>query len=170
MSDNDAVRRYREALARTRDAASLEHGSAREAEALDRFRALLSDISVDNIRAHALDVYAADAVLDDTLQTIRGAEAIRDYFVETAKKVRSCTVDFEDLAVSGDDYYFRWTMHIRFKGLGGGETQSSIGVSQIRFDADGKVILHQDFWDSNRGFFEHVPVLGALIRGIKNRA
>jgi hypothetical protein len=31
------------------------------------------------------------------------------------------------------------------------------------------VVLHQDYWDSAAGLFEHVPVVGRLIRTVKSR-
>jgi hypothetical protein len=40
-------------------------------------------------------------------------------------------------------------------------------MSRVRFDAGGRVVLHQDYWDSASGLFEHVPVLGGLIRAVK---
>jgi hypothetical protein len=45
----------------------------------------------------------------------------------------------------------------------------TIGMTHLRFDSEGKVVLHQDFWDSTRGIFEHVPVMGAGIRLVKKR-
>ena len=42
-------------------------------------------------------------------------------------------------------------------------------MSHIRFGADGKVVLHQDFWDSSGGLFEHVPGLGWMLRKAKAR-
>lgn len=45
----------------------------------------------------------------------------------------------------------------------------TIGMSHLRFDGAGKVVLHQDFWDSTRGIFEHVPLIGNGIRAVKKR-
>lgn len=42
-------------------------------------------------------------------------------------------------------------------------------MTHIRFDSEGKVILHQDFWDSTGGLFEHVPALGWMLRRAKKR-
>ena len=67
------------------------------------------------------------------------------------------------------NYYFRWQMTIRFKRLARGEEQRSIGMTHVRFDPEGKVVLHQDFWDSAAGLFEHVPVLGWMLRRVKQR-
>ena len=50
-----------------------------------------------------------------------------------------------------------------------GETVRSIGMSHIRFNSAGLVILHQDYWDSGGNLFEHIPVVGWLIRRIKAR-
>ena len=79
----------------------------------------------------------------------------------------SVTVQFEDVAESGGNYYFRWVMDARLKQLREGQTIRTIGVTMVRFDAQGRVVLHQDFWDTTAGVFEHVPVVGTAIRGIK---
>jgi hypothetical protein len=50
-----------------------------------------------------------------------------------------------------------------------GETVQSIGMSHIRFNSAGQVVLHQDYWDSGSNLFEHIPVVGWLIRRIKAR-
>ena len=46
---------------------------------------------------------------------------------------------------------------------------SPYGAWRIRFDAEGKVKLHQDFWDSAGGLFEHTPVLGWMLQRAKKR-
>ena len=58
-------------------------------------------------------------------------------------------------------------MEIRFKRFRKGELTRSIGMSHLRVGADGRILLHQDYWDSASGLFEHVPVLGYGIRKIK---
>ena len=44
-----------------------------------------------------------------------------------------------------------------------------MGISRIRINPTGQVILHQDYWDSGGNLFEHIPVVGWLIRRIKAR-
>jgi hypothetical protein len=79
------------------------------------------------------------------------------------------TVTFDDLAVSGKNYYFRWTMEARMKHLARGKTVTTIGVTLVRFDPKGRVLVHQDFWDSAQGVWDHVPVLGTVIRWIQSK-
>ena len=38
-----------------------------------------------------------------------------------------------------------------------------MGVSQIRFNREGKVAFHQDFWDSGKNFYAHLPVIGGAV-------
>lgn len=148
---------------------SVEKGSDIEREAIARFEDFFSVFEEDRIREKAAGVYTEHAFFNDTLKTVRGAAAIEEYLVDSANSVESCTVEMLDTAESDGDYYFRWVMEITFKKFKKGETTRSIGMSHIRFDSRGKVVLHQDYWDAAGGFFEHVPGLGAMIRWIKGR-
>jgi hypothetical protein len=42
-------------------------------------------------------------------------------------------------------------------------------MTHLRFDRDGRVIYHQDYWDSGSALFEKIPVLGGGIRAVKKR-
>jgi len=41
------------------------------------------------------------------------------------------------------------------------------GASYIRFDPDGPVVEHIDYWDPARQRYERVPVLGSLMRWLR---
>ncbi len=151
------------------DTPTVAPGSAEEESAVARFRDFFSVLSEENVRAKADAVYAPDAYLNDTLKEVEGLANIREYFVESARAVQECRVEVTDWARSGDHYYFRWIMGIRFKKFRKGEETRSIGVSHIRFDTRGRIVLHQDYWDSAAGLFEHIPLVGSLIRLIKRR-
>ena len=45
----------------------------------------------------------------------------------------------------------------------------SIGMTQLRFNQEGKIIFHQDFWDSTEGFYQHLPYVGYWIRKIRSK-
>lgn len=139
------------------------------AQAIARVQAVFLPFSVENVRQRVREAYADDAYFQDTLKAVRGIDAIEEYMAESADQCESCTVDFEDVVASGLDVYMRWTMHIRFKKLRRGTTCSSIGMTQLRFDENGRVLMHQDFWDSGANVFELIPVLGGLIRFVKRR-
>lgn len=151
------------------DGIALETGSDAEQEAIDRFQHALSDFKAADLRERIRAAYAADVFFNDTLKTVRGLEAVEAYLVETAHNVEETTVTFLDVVPSGGNYYFRWRMTIRAKKLAGGEPLESVGMTHVRFNAEGKVVLHKDYWDAAGGFFEHVPVLGWMVRRLKKR-
>jgi hypothetical protein len=73
----------------------------------------------------------------------------------------------DDAAVSGRNVYVRWTMDVRFKGAE--EPVRTVGMTLLRFDAEGRAVLHQDFWDPAAGFYEHLPGVGGILRWIKSK-
>lgn len=142
---------------------------AKQREAIARWQALLADFSTENIRGKVAGVYAEDTFFNDTLKTLRSPQAIEDYLLETCEMLHYGRVEYEDVAVSGEDVYVRWRMLYRSKKLNKKQDIITIGMSHLRFDDQGKVILHQDFWDATRGIFEHVPLVGSGIRAVKKR-
>lgn len=165
----DSVADFRKALEATASVQGPARGSAAEKEAISRFENFLAHLDEKTAREKTERVYAPDAFLNDTLKTLHGAPAIREYFIKTAQGLESMTVVFDDVAVSGRNYYFRWTMDTRMKHLARGRTIRTIGVTMVRFDPEGRVVIHQDFWDSAQGVWDHVPVLGMVIRWIQSR-
>ena len=163
----DPVTAFQEAMAATQNVQGPARGSASERAAINRFENFLAHLDEKTAREDTEKVYAPDAFLNDTLKTLHGSPAIRDYFIKTAQGLDSMTVTFDDLAVSGKNYYFRWTMETRMKHLARGKTIRTIGVTLVRFDPQGRVLIHQDFWDSAQGVWDHVPILGTVIRWIQ---
>ena len=45
-----------------------------------------------------------------------------------------------------------------------------LGASQLVFDAQGRVVLHRDYWDAAEELYEKLPVVGSLMRWLKRRA
>ena len=144
-------------------------GSEEERRSVERFQKLLSDFKAPDFEEQIREVYAEDAFFNDTLKTVRGVDAIEEYLVATAEAVERGTVEFLDVVGGNGNYYFRWSMTIRFKQIARGEDKRSVGMTHVRFDSEGKVLLHQDFWDSTGGLFEHVPMLGWILRRAKER-
>lgn len=140
------------------------------AEAIQRTSDFLSNIgSEDYIENEIANVYAKDAYLNDTLKTLTDREQIKAHFIKTSKTMTDYSLEIDDIASSDKGHYLRWTMKFNAPKLAKGEEIISIGMSHIIFDENGKVLLHQDFWDSSTGLFEHVPFVGGGIRMVRKR-
>jgi hypothetical protein len=64
---------------------------------------------------------------------------------------------------SGNDVYLRWFMHLEFRAGWRRAATDTVGISHLRLDENGRIVLHQDFWDKAEGIFREVPFVGALI-------
>jgi hypothetical protein len=156
---------YENALTRTAPlAATFAPGSDEEQRAFDNLQRYFNGMTADSVREQTAAVYAPEAYLNDTLVGITGARRIEAYFADTAGKSERLEVTFLDRAPIGIDWYVRWRMLVKAGGINDGEPVITYGVTQLRFDGDGRVLLHKDFWDSGTGLYEQLPVLGRLVR------
>jgi ketosteroid isomerase-like protein len=162
---------YQEALQRTAHAAQQAPvpGSEAEARATAAFTDFVRQMRAESIAAHARRVYAEDAYFNDTVKEIEGSEAIAEYLAESLGATEEVNVEVVDVVRSGMDFYYRWVMDIKFRSLNGGNWARSEGMSQVRFNGEGRVVLHRDFWDAAGGLFAYMPVVGWLIKWIKGR-
>ncbi|HET9484151.1 MAG TPA: nuclear transport factor 2 family protein [Xanthomonadales bacterium] len=163
---------YEAALARVKQkhGTPFAPGSPEETAAIERFKAFFATFACDKVQRLLDQTYAPDVWFNDTLKEIEGREALRPYLEHSASAVDDCRVEVKDVVSNGQgDYYVRWSMMIKFKRFKRGQETWSIGMSHLRFDANGLVVLHQDFWNAADGLFQHVPVLGGMIRWIKKQ-
>lgn len=144
-------------------------GSPEEKAAIDRFESFLSDLSTTTVKTRLHDVYAPVLYFNDTLKTIRDADTLEKYFLSSDDAMASYGLKVEQTISTPQGVFVRWRMDIAFRRFHKGEVQSSIGVTHVRFAKDGRVVYHQDYWDSGSNLYEKIPVLGALIRAVKRR-
>jgi len=162
---------YEEALVYTAapEIGHLTPDSAAEKEAIARFSQFIAHMQAESIAENARDVYAENAYFNDTIKELVGNEAIGAYLAESLGATEKVEVEVVDVARSGIDYYYRWVMDIKFRNLNDGNWARSEGMSHIRFDAAGRVVLHRDYWDAAGGLFAYMPVIGSVLRWIKGR-
>lgn len=164
----DQVAAYKSILSKTDNRVPPAAGSADEVAALNRIRTYFRDINIDSVQDLTASTYATDAWLGDTLVIKDNGADIEQYFLETAKKADSVSVDFDSIVRDGNDYYLHWTMTIQSQKLNNAKPLVSVGMSHMRLDEQGRILMHQDFWDSSSGLFAHLPVIGSLTRALRN--
>ena len=70
-----------------------------------------------------------------------------------------------DCIEQGEQAMLGWAFHFALRG----RALTVRGVTHLRFDADGRVVLHRDYWDAAEELYEKLPVVGGLMRLIKRR-
>jgi limonene-1,2-epoxide hydrolase len=110
--------------------------------------------------------YAADIVFEDPIVKINGLSDLKKYYAGMYKNVISIRFEFHDVITEGDRQVGIWTMHLRAKNLNGGEEVAVKGTSHVVYK-DGKAVYHRDYFDMGAFLYEHIPVLGTVIRKLK---
>ena len=132
------------------------------------FEAFFSDFTIENIRRTLPTLYAPDAILNDTIATVRGRDNILAYFEKAFGQAEITNSQVFDVAAGNRGWYFSWTFSLRNDRLNDGEPIPTVGMSHIVFNQAGQVVYHQDFWDSGTFLYSYVPVAGRIIQAMKS--
>jgi len=112
-------------------------------------------------------LYTQDIEFRDPLHTIHGILAFKSYL----KSVYTGPTDirFEYLDEQCGEHWacITWVASYRHGALGGGRTLELRGTTQIRFTD--RIFYQEDFFDVGAMVYQHLPVLGPIVRYINRR-
>lgn len=117
-------------------------------------------------------LYATDVVFRDPVHELSGLVELATYFAASQSAVAECRFEFLDRIVGAADLMplkccYRWRMHYRHPRLQGGAQIELMGASVLHLE--GKIVFHEDFYDMGAMLYEQVPLLGSVVRWLKNR-
>lgn len=112
-------------------------------------------------------LYSDEVVFCDPLHRVEGLPALESYFSGMSDGLTSCRFEFEESVIGDGNACLTWHMHYAHRRLNAGRPLSLRGCSLLRFDQ--RVYYHEDFYDLGAMVYEQVPLLGALVRGVKAR-
>ena len=154
---------YRAALVETEDSAPVRDKD------LELFINFLKGIGTPGSARAASDLYSENIHFSDALILTEDKQVIVKHFSDLEAAGNQVKVTMHQKLISGNDVFLVWSMEARFTPIRTERISDSLGVTHLRFDDNGRVILHQDFWDSTEGFFRHIPVLGSVVNSVKRR-
>jgi len=117
--------------------------------------------------ARFADFYSADAYFKDPFNEVHGIVAIQRIFSHMFTQVDEPRFVVVDQVVDAGGAMLVWEFCFRVRLWGKGQTQVMRGVSHLRFDTDGKVCYHRDYWDTGEELYMKLPGLGLLMRGLR---
>lgn len=140
-----------------------------EVDAKTKFETVFKDFKAGATEENVRALYAENFYFNDTFTIVNNIDDLVAHMVKTAEQVEITTVDIHEVIKGDNDYYLKWTMFMKFSAMGRMIESTSMGMTQLRFNKEGKIILHQDYWDGSEHFFEHLPVLGRLVKSVKSK-
>ena len=114
--------------------------------------------------------YTADASFKDPFNEVRGLPAIQHIFEHMYLALDNPHFVVTDRVVQGNQCFLVWDFKFRFKRFDTQTEQTVRGTSHLRFEADGKINYHRDYWDAAEELYEKLPWVGGLMRWLKKRA
>ena len=113
------------------------------------------------------DFYSADAYFKDPFNEVRGLAPIQRIFSHMFSQVGEPRFVVTESIVAENGVMLIWEFNFQLKLWSKRQTQIMRGVSHLRFDADGKVNFHRDYWDTSEELYMKLPALGTLMRGLR---
>lgn len=132
----------------------------RTAQVADFFETL----SPDSL-ARLGQVYAEQARFKDPFNDVTGLPGIRRVFVHMFETVRAPRFVVHHGLTQGDEAWLSWDFIIQRPD--GALTVH--GATNLQFAADGRVVLHRDYWDTAEELYAKLPLIGPLVRWLTRR-
>lgn len=122
-------------------------------------------ISLDNL-SQLSDLYTDDCYFKDPFNETRSRADIDRIFRAMFDTLESPRFLIDEMIGDGNKAFLAW----RFEFAWRGRQMTIQGGSHLRFAGDGRVEYHRDYWDVAEELYEKLPVLGWMMRRIRNMA
>lgn len=135
---------------------------------MDTFLQTYNTLNKENLHLLA-NIYSNDIHFIDPAHEIRGLRPLEEYFRNLYENLTSINFGFQHPQQVGDEGYVQWLMTYSHPRLNRGKTVSLQGTTFLRFDGSGKACFHRDYFDLGAMLYQHLPILGRVVRLINGR-
>ena len=115
-------------------------------------------------------LYAPSARFKDPFQEVQGIAGVRGVFEHMFASLHEPRFIVTQRVVQGSQCFLTWDFCFRFQRFDSQSLQTVRGASHLVLDAQGRILLHRDYWDAAEELYEKLPLLGRLMRWLKKRA
>ena len=110
------------------------------------------------------DIYHEDAHFRDPFNDVCGHRAIAAIFEHMFKVTEEPVFRITGTQKAASTAWVTWTFDFRLRG----KPISIDGMTYLSFAADGRVLVHRDYWDALDLLVE-LPLLGSILRLVRGR-
>lgn len=139
-----------------------------DSETFTDFYRNFSQYRGSELRTVLRKLYQHDVVFVDPVHEIRGLDNTIGYFEQLSAGLTACRFDIQEITGGDDKKFVSWQMNYAHQKIRGGESLQLDGVTELGISG-GKICYHRDYYDMGAMIYEHVPLLGAVIRWLKSR-
>ena len=135
---------------------------------LERYVDFMQTVASFNL--DTLGEFIADDVhFVDPFNDTRGLAHYRRIIEDMREQLEALDIDVLDSAMVADDRaLLRWRLSGKLTAFKG-RSWSVEGCSMVRFNDAGQMKEHIDYWDAAGQLYESFPLIGGLLRKLRNR-
>ncbi|HEY5715253.1 MAG TPA: nuclear transport factor 2 family protein [Psychromonas sp.] len=133
---------------------------------IDQFCRIYKGLGKDNLSLLEL-IYSDDINFIDALHNLQGLEQLSDYFSHLYANLLLCDFTIEEVIQEEGKACILWTMEYAHPQINKAKPILVNGCSHLKFEE--KIYYHRDFVDMGQMLYEHLPLLGGVIRTVKKR-
>lgn len=133
----------------------------------DQFVSVYNNLAKDNLDDLA-KIYHQRICFIDPVHEIHGLDQLTNYFEHMYENLISCDFTVQDSISTDNQAAIYWTMVLRHKKIKGGKEIKLEGHSKLKRHQD-KIIYHRDYFDIGAMVYQHLPIVGGLIRFINRK-
>lgn len=131
---------------------------------LDSLMTWYATLTPDTV-AHASRFYAADARFRDPFNDVQGIAAIEAIFRHMFVHTDNPRFIINERMQQDGQAFVTWRFEFGLRG----RPYEIVGSSHLRFNQDGMVFMHRDYWDAAEELLQKLPLVGAPIRWLRAR-
>ncbi len=119
------------------------------------------------------DFYAESFTFIDPVGSLSNRQGMRAYYSNQYQNLISINFDFTSHVIktttNGIEEHATWVMTMKHKSIKGGDAVVVDGATHLKRDQAGFVIYHHDYFDVGAFVYEHIPIIGGLVRMVKGK-
>jgi hypothetical protein len=115
-------------------------------------------------------IYAPQARFRDPFNEVQGVAQIEAIFQHMYRSLEQPHFYVTERVMQGRQCFLVWDFRFRFQRFSPAQWQTVHGSSHLRFDDQGLVEYHRDYWDAAQELYEKLPAVGSLMRWLRRQA
>lgn len=127
-----------------------------------------TDLNAENLKEKIETYYDPTATLEDPFGRFERQAEITDHLTTLFAGAKSIAFEVRSEFQSGDESMTLWTVSVVHSKLRGDEPVVVEGVTHARL-VNGKIAEQRDYYDVGNLVYEHVSVIGSLVRWVKGK-
>lgn len=133
---------------------------------IERFITLYKTLDKTNLE-RINEIYSPNILFIDPAHRMQGLPNVQRYFSNLYENAQSVNFDISSVEHGESFAWVRWTMSFTHPRLNQSQTIFVHGCTHLRFNE--QITQHQDYFDLGAMLYENVPVIGRVIRWLKQR-